>query len=60
VQSADGLALGMAERLEERMHSLSFGLGDCPEVLSDAASGSAEIALSTRPLAVGEISEMAH
>jgi hypothetical protein len=50
----------MAERVEERVHSLSLGLGDGPEVLSDALSGSAEIALATRPLAVGEISEMAH
>jgi len=60
VQSAEGLALGRAERLEERVHSLAFGLGDSAEVLGNASSGSAEIALATRPLAVGEISEMAH
>jgi hypothetical protein len=54
------LDLGLAERPDERVHSLSLRLGDCPEALSDAPLGSAEIALATRPLAVSEIAEMAH
>jgi hypothetical protein len=60
VQSADGWAFGVAERVEERVYSLLLGLGDCPEALRDASPGIAEIALATRPHAVSEISKMAH